>query len=48
MVRLGAVALAVHRARAVFHRPRARRHLEQLTGTVLFGLGTAVAVETTR
>ncbi|MFI9030765.1 LysE family translocator [Streptomyces sp. NPDC053560] len=45
---LGAVTLAVHRARAVFHRPRVRRRLEQLTGTVLFGLGAAVAVETTR
>ncbi|MEU6119014.1 LysE family translocator [Streptomyces sp. NPDC047117] len=48
VVWLGAVTLAVHRARAVFRRPRVRRRLEQLTGTVLFGLGAAVAVETTR
>ncbi|WP_181138648.1 LysE family translocator [Streptomyces sp. Ru73] len=48
MLWLGAVALAVHRARAVFRRPRVHRRLEQLTGTVLFGLGAAVAAETAR
>ncbi|MFC6066957.1 LysE family translocator [Streptomyces ochraceiscleroticus] len=48
VVWLGSVTLAVHRARAVFRRPRVRRRLEQLTGTVLFGLGAAVAAETAR
>ncbi|MFI8993764.1 LysE family translocator [Streptomyces sp. NPDC053542] len=48
VVWLGSVTLAVHRARAVFRRPRVRRRLEQLTGTVLLGLGAAVAAETAR
>ncbi|WP_030252351.1 LysE family translocator [Streptomyces violens] len=48
VVWLGCVTLAVHRARAVFRRPRVRRRLEQLTGTVLLGLGAAVAAETAR
>lgn len=48
VVWLGSVTLAVHRARAVFRKPRVRRRLEQLTGTVLLGLGAAVAAETAR
>lgn len=48
VVWLGSVTLAVHRARALFRRPRVRRRLEQLTGTVLLGLGAAVAAETAR
>ncbi|MFE0188499.1 LysE family translocator [Streptomyces sp. NPDC058989] len=45
---LGGVALAVHRARAVFQRPRVRRRLDQATGGVLMALGAAVGFETAR
>ncbi|MFD8544182.1 LysE family translocator [Streptomyces sp. NPDC059649] len=45
---LGGVALAVHRARAVFQRPRIRRRLDQATGGVLLALGAAVGFETAR
>ncbi|WP_234440494.1 LysE family translocator [Streptomyces rimosus] len=45
---LGGIALAVHRARALFQRPRVRRRLDQATGGVLLALGAAVGVETAR
>ncbi len=45
---LGGIALAVHRARAVFQRPRVRRRLDQATGGVLLTLGAAVGFETVR
>ncbi|MFG3113643.1 LysE family translocator [Streptomyces sp. NPDC048197] len=45
---LGGVAFAVHRARAVFQRPRIRRRLDQATGGVLLALGAAVGFETAR
>ncbi|WP_407288281.1 LysE family translocator [Streptomyces sp. BP-8] len=45
---LGGVALAVHRARAVFQRPRVRRRLDQATGGMLLALGAAVGFETAR
>ncbi|MEU2790817.1 LysE family translocator [Streptomyces sp. NPDC007100] len=45
---LGGIALAVHRARAFFQRPRVRRRLDQATGGVLLALGAAVGVETAR
>lgn len=45
---LGTIALAVHRARAVFQRPRVRQRLEQATGGVLLALGAAVGFETAR
>ncbi|MFH8344074.1 LysE family transporter [Streptomyces sp. NPDC018045] len=45
---LGGIALAVHRARAFFQRPRVRRRMDQATGGVLLALGAAVGVETAR
>ncbi|MEU9499829.1 LysE family translocator [Streptomyces sp. NPDC048196] len=45
---LGGIAFAVHRARAVFQRPRIRRRLDQATGGVLLALGAAVGFETAR
>ncbi|MFI7100983.1 LysE family translocator [Streptomyces sp. NPDC050161] len=45
---LGAVALAVHRARAVLQRPRVRQRLDQATGGVLLALGAAVGWEAAR
>ncbi|MFH8753133.1 LysE family translocator [Streptomyces rimosus] len=45
---LGGIALAVHRARALFQRPRVRRRLDQATGGVLLALGAVVGVETAR
>ncbi|BDM71561.1 threonine transporter RhtB [Streptomyces nigrescens] len=45
---LGGIAVAVHRARAVFQRPRIRRRLDQATGGVLLALGAAVGFETAR
>lgn len=45
---LGGIALAVHRARAVFQRPRVRRRLDQATGGVLLALGATVGFETVR
>ncbi|MFH8407684.1 LysE family translocator [Streptomyces sp. NPDC018019] len=45
---LGGIALAVHRARALFRRPRVRRRLDQATGGILLALGAAVGVETAR
>ncbi|MFF4698315.1 LysE family translocator [Streptomyces chattanoogensis] len=48
VVWLGSIAVAVHRARAVFQRPRVRRRLDQATGGVLLALGAAVGFETAR
>ncbi|MEU3540024.1 LysE family translocator [Streptomyces paromomycinus] len=48
LVWLGGIALAVHRARAFFQRPRVRRRMDQATGGVLLALGAAVGVETAR
>ncbi|MEV7380498.1 LysE family translocator [Streptomyces lydicus] len=45
---LGGIAVAVHRARAVFQRPRVRQRLDQATGGVLLALGAAVGFETAR
>jgi threonine/homoserine/homoserine lactone efflux protein len=45
---LGTIAVAVHRARAVFQRPRVRRRLDQATGGVLLALGAAVGFEAAR
>ncbi|MFI0787341.1 LysE family translocator [Streptomyces lydicus] len=45
---LGGIAVAVHRARAVFQRPGVRRRLDQATGGVLLALGAAVGFETAR
>ncbi|MFD7661924.1 LysE family translocator [Streptomyces sp. NPDC059788] len=45
---LGGIALAVHRARAFFQRPRVRLRMDQATGGVLLALGAAVGVETAR
>ncbi|MFF4954179.1 LysE family translocator [Streptomyces chattanoogensis] len=48
VVWLGSIAVAVHRARAVFQRPRVRRRLDQATDAVLLALGAAVGFETAR
>jgi threonine/homoserine/homoserine lactone efflux protein len=48
VVWLGTVALAVHRARGLFRRPRVRRMLDGATGGVLLALGAAVGFETAR
>ncbi|MEU7155833.1 LysE family translocator [Streptomyces chrestomyceticus] len=48
LIWLGGIALAVHRARAFFQRPRVRRRMDQATGGVLLALGAAVGVETAR
>ncbi|MFI2238543.1 LysE family translocator [Streptomyces chrestomyceticus] len=48
LVWLGGIALAVHRARAFFQRPRVRRRMDRATGGVLLALGAAVGVETAR
>ncbi|MEU9111608.1 LysE family translocator [Streptomyces sp. NPDC048483] len=45
---LGGIAVAVHRARGIFQRPRVRRWLDQATGGVLLALGAAVGYETAR
>ncbi|MFF2926340.1 LysE family translocator [Streptomyces celluloflavus] len=45
---LGTIAVAVHRARAVFQRPRVQRRLDQATGGVLLALGAAVGFEAAR
>ncbi|MFJ6750148.1 MULTISPECIES: LysE family translocator [unclassified Streptomyces] len=45
---LGTIAMAVHRARAVFRRPRVRRRLDRATGGVLLALGAVVGFETAR
>jgi threonine/homoserine/homoserine lactone efflux protein len=45
---LGTVAQAVHWARGVLSRARVRRRLEQVSGTVLVGLGVGLALDTSR